>query len=761
MFCCRRHFPQPLVLPRLLSVRCFFSDRKPVGDVRRGPRGAEPGRFRSGSVRRAQGWGSTLGLWLAMSACATPIQREKILPPPLTPEAGLAELYRKALREPTSPTPHAQLARLFLDLQNPVLAIEEARTAVALAPADADAHAALALVLLRSLSGTPSERSAQLQDASSHMERALELEPNKKAWLTLGIEVMLGNGKPEEAQKLRVRLEAQKAQSAELARWDALIALSLHSYSQARLDFRTLTRLTSSPEGISGEALTSFLLGDEGEALTHFMRLTEQQLRARDRQVLVILALKREDFIDAVAQLRALFSRPEDEQALGADLELLDAVQRGQLKALALSDLFEARLALELADVERAEARLRRGLEVDRRLLQAPEMLGRLLLEARNDPRQALRVLNDAPLTTASYERFLLAVKAYKVLQDAPGAQEVLRDFIELVATDVDSGRRLEAREALEAMIGLLPVGSLWQFLVDLLVEENDAEGLGVAWDHLLTQVRKPETELILATGDGLVRLGRFAQAERLLRPALLRDPTDEGLLATLALLAKTQGHNQTAEEALRRLTVIHPQDASTWTGLGVFYLTSSRYEEGLVAFEEALRREQDLPEALAGLARALSGLKRRDDALATARRLTTVEPESAGSWLTLAQVAGAARLYDEQEMALRQAVQREPEDSDAWMHLGRFLLQAPDPRYRRYEDALAAARRAVALTDSIHPEPLDLQAEAHYELGQFQEALKTIDLAIVRCPESDYYHRQRRRIRNALESATSSTGGM
>lgn len=717
-------------------------------------------------IRRTRRFGYGLGLASLMSGCA---HHQELLPAP-RPAAvlpGLSDLHRAILKSPTDPAPHAALARLYVQLDQPLLGAEEARTAVALAPSFAEAHAALGLALLHLNSHEVTLRTQELDEGRDELERALELEPDQIEFLTLASDLALAGWRTNDAVGYLERLEKQlkkdkAAQNPAYLERLGRLQLQQHNYEAARstLDACSKHLPPSDYHMVPLKALATFMLGEDDDTRNLYAAIPDNILDRDDRLVLATLALRRNDLTEAQVQLKARNSSAEDESELLKQLELLDQVQQGTLKLSALADLFEGRLALQIRDLDRAEARLRRGLETDRRLPDAPEALAELLLHERKDPRQAAKVLADAPTESATHHRYHLAVEAYRQLQDAIGAQEVLREYVELVALDVEAGRRSDARESLETMVLLLPVPSLWQFLLDLSVEDADADGLLASWDKLKDVVNRPDVTFVVSTGEALIKLGKLDPAEKMLRQALLREPTNAGLLFNLARIAELRGSDELAEEAYRRLTVIHPGSADSWIAMGQFFLKEHEWDEARAAFEESLRREQDPPDALSGLAQAHLGLRRREDALATARRLTTVAPNAPTSWFLLAKVAGDARRYEEQELALRQGILRDQNNAEGWTLLARFLLDAPDPTFRHYDEAVSASTRAVELTQYQDAVSLGLQAEALMEVGRTNEALSAIEQALVRNPESDAYHRERRRIRNAQENATSNAGG-
>jgi hypothetical protein len=68
------------------------------------------------------------------------------------------------------------------------------------------------------------------------------------------------------------------------------------------------------------------------------------------------------------------------------------------------------------------------------------------------------------------------------------------------------------------------------------------------------------------------------------------------------------------------------------------------------------------------------------------------------------------------------------------------------DPSREMMEAALVLAERAVAETERLDPNLLDTLAEVQFVLGLREEAVRTIDEAIVQAPGEPYFREQRRR---------------
>jgi membrane associated rhomboid family serine protease len=76
-----------------------------------------------------------------------------------------------------------------------------------------------------------------------------------------------------------------------------------------------------------------------------------------------------------------------------------------------------------------------------------------------------------------------------------------------------------------------------------------------------------------------------------------------------------------------------------------------------------------------------------------------------------------------------------------AWL-----IAVSEEPSHELMQAALLLAEQAVDKTDRLDPNVLDTLAEVQFALGQPEQAVETIDEAIVRAPGVEYFREQRRR---------------
>jgi tetratricopeptide (TPR) repeat protein len=170
-----------------------------------------------------------------------------------------------------------------------------------------------------------------------------------------------------------------------------------------------------------------------------------------------------------------------------------------------------------------------------------------------------------------------------------------------------------------------------------------------------------------------------------------------------LAAMALDESDSDQAIAELRASLALDPAYAPATVALADALFRSGRPDEAAKAYQSALEREPDQPQALLGLARV--DLQRGDDkgAVAHLRLLVSRHPESTTGTALLAQVLG--RLGDAEEaeaMTLLSQQGREPVPSDPW--------------------------RKELLIHSYDPQRIALAFEQYRLSGQMDEALPLLD---------------------------------
>ncbi|MEN2982163.1 MAG: tetratricopeptide repeat protein [Thermus sp.] len=262
--------------------------------------------------------------------------------------------------------------------------------------------------------------------------------------------------------------------------------------------------------------------------------------------------------VEAVPVLYGLLNR-DPKAAEAWDLLARILAEEG-LKARALRELdrglalvegkARARLLLRKALLSPSpEPLLREAYALDPSLWEAAYLLGRARLEA-GDPRGALAFLLPAYRTSPEPEVALALAGAYLALKDYPSAYRYADEAgppgLLLKAQAARAlGRRVEALELLEGVNALEAQALKGSILLEMGRAE---EALGVLRTAYTAQ-KSPEVGVNL--GASLLALGRFGEAELVLREILQAAPRMAAAWYNLGLALKALGREAEAQRAL------------------------------------------------------------------------------------------------------------------------------------------------------------------------------------------------------------------
>ena len=197
--------------------------------------------------------------------------------------------------------------------------------------------------------------------------------------------------------------------------------------------------------------------------------------------------------------------------------------------------------------------------------------------------------------------------------------------------------------------------------------------------------------------GRALEQQGKLAEAEEAFSKTISLLPVSVGAHRDLAGVLDLQGKSSQAMLEYRKVLELEPSDAMSHYRLGNVLLKLNQREAACDEYARALAIEPKISEAHYQLAVQLS---LRGD------------------------VHGALNHYHE---ALRQ----NPNWTVALNNAAWLLATAQDPTARSGKDAVMLAERAVMLTKTNDPDPLDTLSAALAETGRFDDAVKTADQAL------------------------------
>lgn len=582
-----------------------------------------------------------------------------------------------------------------------------------------------------------------------------------------------GDDSPE-AIALRSRMLAVRALELGIGDTaDAEIELGqLDTAGGAILDARIARALVVLARGQADQAAT-LLSGVEGSGVTLAEALHAQALSL---EALGQLADARTAAVQA-ATLRPTGSR---HAALVARLDLALGDTQGAVAALAIPSadasplvhLVRGRIALAAGDADRAQAE---SAEVLGTLLDAAsphDVAAAHVLRARaailSGDRAAARAALDAadPLRSPADEGAALDIAEGYL--DAGAVDAATRVLGTLPVQTTHAARRASAivRAAIathdvaraDAALAALAPGATTDFLR---AQVRDAQGQGdearmlyerAAADPALAQAARTRE------GEMLVRMGRAADARRVLDQVLRAAPTDAHVAEIFVRIALASGDVAGAEAALGPALAAHPEsvalrgaharialhrghaaeamtelqavaaavpaDRELQEALAEAALASGDRAVASTAFESALRIEPTASAHL-GLAAVLADEGRFDDALA---HVTSAEAMGAGSAVEVSHVRaridvlrglGASALP-----AIRAATDASSRDPVLWA--ARAMLEAQAEQFHDADDSVTRALRY----DANQPEALLVRALLAIEDGDLSGAARAVDRA-------------------------------
>ena len=338
--------------------------------------------------------------------------------------------------------------------------------------------------------------------------------------------------------------------------------------------------------------------------------------------------------------------------------------------SLALAYGLEGRNADEIRELRLAASLAPRNAAIAYDLAHALRMAGRAE-EARQALQQVIRLRSAAPVPSGAAARVQPFDRVEFFRQ--PSGVAPLFSYFRFI-TVFDRLRRGQYEMAMEelARVNVLPQPG----------EEQRQQGLElwVAGDH-----------------NGAVRE---------LRQALVRQPGDDRARLALALVLRAAGRPSEAEQQLRAAD--EPFTGFTWYRLGQLFESQSRLADAARAFQASTASAPILGrDALyQRLARVLVNQADFDGAVTAYANRITINPNSAETHRSLAEIYFLQGRDDEALAELLVAVWLDPMDARAFAALGKVHVRA-----QRYAEALPALRRAVALDAA--------RADARYALGQ------------------------------------------
>ena len=215
---------------------------------------------------------------------------------------------------------------------------------------------------------------------------------------------------------------------------------------------------------------------------------------------------------------------------------------------------------------------------------------------------------------------------------------------------------------------------------------------------------------------------GRWAEAEKLCRDILRRDPRDVNALRLLGTCAAHAGRQREAERLLRRAVTQAPDYAEARRDLGRLFKEQQRLEEAIAEFEKAIELEPGVFQGHFLLASVLAPAARSYDAIEAYRKVIELRPKHAGGWLGLGHMLKTVGRQEEAIEAYRECIRLKPGNGEIYWSLANLkTYKLSDADIAEIEAQLALDKNEVDTQSRVNF--LFALAKAWEDRGDFERA--------------------------------------
>ena len=604
--------------------------------------------------------------------------------------------------EPNAPdVAFAALGVLLLEIGRPERALD------VLAPlADRDPPDPAALFN----AGRAAEALGRFQDAASHYQRSIAVEPRSPALRALGM--LIGRlGRAGDAYEYLRAWTAANPNDRAARRAAASGAVELQRLPDAEALIEGLDPQDPAVKLLRGRVL--LLRGDPWGALGELQPLAEAPPPPLERSIRSTLAgayLLVGEADGAVEQLERL--SPEDPELVGRLArayyqagrtgDAIDALAPfveplvtapppdDAPKALARELTYEYGRYLHAAgESERALPFLRLAADLDPNLAETFQALGQVLaaLGRREEAETAIQQSQELAIAASSGADLIDAQQSD--LED-PTGHGVRTALQRASGGDVDGALAALAREG--RLVPADPRPSIAASSV-LLHAGRYEEALAAVEQALEMAPANPDG--LYQRGAVLMSMQQLGPAEEMFRQALAASPTHTAALSDYAVLLMSEGRDDEAVQRLRKVLELRPDDA-----------LAQRHLEQL----------QEAPAPRAG--DAASTIQRL-------RRLVELDSDDANAWARLGDALLLERSFRAAEEPLRRAVELDPSNANARVGLAAALWENNQP-----DDAERHASEASALMPTS-PTPHRLLGAIRLWRGAYLEAAESLERSV------------------------------
>ena len=171
------------------------------------------------------------------------------------------------------------------------------------------------------------------------------------------------------------------------------------------------------------------------------------------------------------------------------------------------------------------------------------------------------------------------------------------------------------------------------------------------------------QSKQLIKRAKKLVRKGEFAQAERLLREVLKRNPADTTAKVNLSYVLFKQLRLNEAYNLSIEVAKVEPKNSFAFAVLGVTLLSSGNFKDAKISFINAITLDKEEALAWSGLGLLDFYENRISLGVERLREAVWLEPDEPDFLFALAQVSARAELYKESAAYYKRFLQISPQN--------------------------------------------------------------------------------------------------
>jgi tetratricopeptide (TPR) repeat protein len=247
-----------------------------------------------------------------------------------------------------------------------------------------------------------------------------------------------------------------------------------------------------------------------------------------------------------------------------------------------------------------------------------------------------------------------------------------------------------------------------------------------------------PNTNQAVVLGWQLLRAGKLAAAEEVVRQLLAHRMTDE-MVPLIGAVRLQQGRFSEAAPMYEQARALHPREAQFAFLHGAALASMGQLEHALPAYKAAIKLEPNFAGAYLAMGDTQRKLRQLQDAQSTYRKLLRAQPENVDAYIALGSVLAEMGQLAEAEAPLRRALLHARDSKEkATIHNNLSISLSSQ---NRHAEALESLERTQALAPEL-PNLDQRRINVLYQLGRFEDGVLLYKKLLDRSPADPQMHR-------------------